>query len=59
MVVVVAEVLHEYVVAPETVNVVAVPEQIVALFTVTVGVAFTVTVEVAVEVQVPLAPVNV
>src|SRR5438105_705121 len=47
---------HVYDVAPLAVNTVELPEQIVALLAVIVGVAFTVTVLEILEVQLPLAP---
>ena len=53
---VVAPALHEYVVAPLAVSTVDVPEHIVGLLTVMVGVAFTVTVDEAVPVQPPKLP---
>jgi hypothetical protein len=52
-------VLHENEVAPLAVNVAVFPEQIVAEFTLTVGVVITVTVEVLMLVQFPLVPVTV
>ena len=54
-----APVLQEYVVAPPAVKTVEFPEQIVAVFAVTVGVLFTVIVAVFALVQLPLAPVTV
>jgi hypothetical protein len=59
MVLVEADVLQEYVVAPAAVNVAVDPEHIVALLTVTVGVALTVTVAVFTVLQPPEVPVTV
>lgn len=56
---VVGPVFHEYVVAPAAVSVAGLPEQTVALFTVTVGVAFTFTETVRVLVHPLLLPVTV
>ena len=53
---VVADVLHEYVVAPFAVKTADPPAHIVEEFTVTVGLGFTVTIDVADEVQVPVVP---
>ena len=58
-VLVVAVVLHEYVVAPLAVKVVDRPAQIVALFTATVGIVLTVTVAVFVVIQPNVVPVTV
>jgi hypothetical protein len=46
-------------VAPDAVSVAALPEQIVAEFTLTVGVGFTLTVAVLILVQFPVVPVTV
>jgi hypothetical protein len=51
--------LQLYEVAPLAVKVAVLPEQIVAVFTVTVGVGFTVSDAVALDVHVPVVPVTV
>ena len=58
MLVVVAPLFQLYVVAPDAVNAVELPEQIVALFTETVGVVFTTTLLTLVFVQPLVVPIT-